>query len=127
MLSILEIRNLVRLYVICVYLPAKMLLKIDILIINLTSMKINFKIFIEEYFHRETTKKMNLFQNENSDSKLHFYSNISDNTNNMVLLYLKYNIHKKDRSKITKIRISTHKLSIETGRKNALSIRMVKI
>ena len=35
---------------------------------------------------------------------------------NIVPLYINSNIPRKDRSRITKIRISAHKLNIETGR-----------
>ena len=57
---------------------------------------------------------MNLFQDEKNDSKLNFYSYISDNTRNIVPFYLNYNIPKKDGSGITKMRICAHKLNIET-------------
>ena len=57
---------------------------------------------MEGYFHRKTTRKMNLFQNEKRESKVHLNNNMSDYTRSIVPLYLNSNISKKNGSQLTK-------------------------
>lgn len=83
---------------------------------NLDSLEkthIEFEKEIKSYFSKKLLNELSHIKNGNT-GKLRFFSQITKDFE--LQDYLKFNINKHLRSKLTKLRLSAHSLAIETGR-----------
>lgn len=83
---------------------------------NLDSLEkthIEFEKEIKSYFSKKLLNELSHIKNSNT-GKLRFFSQITKDFE--LQDYLKFNINKHLRSKLTKLRLSAHSLAIETGR-----------